>query len=67
MTLRPVNSSEIWYVRRRPRRIAVDLAQGCTTAEVARKNGVTNARISQLRQELKSSWGEFQHEPSPAN
>jgi hypothetical protein len=49
---------------RRTRRIAADLAKGCTTSEVARKYGVTAARISQLRQELKDSWSEFQHEPA---
>jgi hypothetical protein len=49
---------------RRTRRIATDLAKGSTTSEVARKYGVTAARISQLRQELKNSWGEFQHEPA---
>ena len=49
---------------RRTRRIAADLAKGCTTSEVARKYGVTAARISQLRQELTDSWGEFQHEPA---
>ena len=48
---------------RRTRRIAADLARGCTTTEVASKNGVTAGRISQLRQELRTSWCEFQHEP----
>ena len=48
---------------RRTRQIAADLAQGCTTSEVARKFGVSAGRISQMRKELKSSWGEFQHEP----
>lgn len=52
---------------RRTRRIAADLAKGCTTSEVARKYGVTAARISQLRQELKDSWSEFQHEPALAS
>ena len=51
---------------RRTRRIATDLATGCTTSEVARKYGVTAARISQLRRELAESWGEFQHEPALA-
>lgn len=49
---------------RRTRRIAADLAKGCTTSEVANKYGVTAGRISQLRQELKNSWSEFQHEPA---
>ena len=51
---------------RRTRRIAADLAKGCTTSEVAHKYGVTAARISQLRRELAESWGEFQHEPGLA-
>ena len=51
---------------RRTRRIASDLAKGCTTSEVAHKYGVTAARISQLRRELAESWGEFQHEPTLA-
>ena len=54
-----------WFATlcRRTRRIAADLARGCTTSEVARKYGVTAGRISQLRRELAESWGEFQHEP----
>jgi len=40
---------------RRTRRIAVDLAIGGTTADVARKYGVTAGRISQLRRELAQS------------
>jgi len=51
---------------RRTRQIAADLAQGCTTSEAARKYGVSAGRISQLRQELKNSWREFQHEPALA-
>jgi hypothetical protein len=48
---------------RRTRQIATDLALGGTSSDVARKYGVTAGRISQLRRELKASWGEFQHEP----
>jgi hypothetical protein len=51
-------------LRQRTRRIAADLATGCTTSEVAKKHGVTASRISQLRQELAVSWSEFQHEPA---
>jgi hypothetical protein len=47
---------------KRSRRIACDLAKGCTTAETARKFGVTAGRISQLRRELEASWLEFQQE-----
>jgi hypothetical protein len=47
----------------RTRRIAADLARGCTTAEVAARFGLSAARISQLRRELAKSWSEFQHEP----
>jgi hypothetical protein len=49
---------------RRTRQIAADLAQGGTTAEVARKYDVTSGRISQLRRELATSWSKFQQEPA---
>ena len=44
----------------RTRLIAKALALGCSTAEVARKFGVSPGRISQLRGELESSWAVFQ-------
>jgi hypothetical protein len=50
----------------RTRRIAADLARGCTTAEVAVRFGLSRARISQLRRELARSWDKFQQEPSLA-
>jgi len=40
----------------RLRRIARDLAQSCSTKEVARKHGVTASRISQMRRELLDGW-----------
>lgn len=43
-------------------KIARDLAHGYSTEEVARKNGVSASRISQLRRSLKTSWQVFQGE-----
>jgi hypothetical protein len=51
---------------RRMRQIAMDLASGYSTSEVARKQGVTAGRISQLRRTLEESWTDFQHETVPA-
>jgi hypothetical protein len=50
---------------KRTKRIARDLARGCTTAETARKYGVTAGRVSQLRRQLEESWFDFQAEPVP--
>ena len=47
----------------RLRKIALALAAGETTTEVAKKFNLTAARISQLRQWLKRSWEAFQGEP----
>lgn len=54
-----------WLSRlsRRMRSVAVDLARGFTTSEVARKYDVSSGRISQLRRELCGSWRAFQGEP----
>lgn len=49
---------------RRTRRIAMDLARGFSTSEVASKFGVTASRISQLRRELQASWQRYQAEPA---
>jgi hypothetical protein len=46
----------------RMKEIAKDLAYGGTTSEVARKHGLTNGRISQLRRTLENSWLAFQQE-----
>ena len=46
----------------RTRRIAEMLAMGETTSGVARQFKLSSARISQLREELKTSWERF-HEP----
>jgi len=53
-----------WFatLTQRTKQIAKDLAFGCSTSEVARKHGVTAARISQLRWILEESWAAFQHE-----
>jgi len=53
-----------WFatLSRRMKRIAKDLAFGCSTSEVAAKHGVTASRISQMRRSLAESWGEFQGE-----
>ena len=52
-----------WFATlpRRLTRIATDLAVGFTTAEMARRYGVTAGRISQIRRELEASWRAFQH------
>jgi hypothetical protein len=59
--------SRAWFASLGPRtrRIAADLAKGCSTSEVARKHRVSAGRISQLRRELENSWTEFQHEGAP--
>jgi uncharacterized protein (DUF433 family) len=43
----------------RSRRIAMTLAMGETTSDVARQFKVSPARISQMREELKTSWESF--------
>lgn len=47
---------------KRERKIALSLAGGETTSGVAKKFGVTSARISQLRGWLRQSWERFQSE-----
>lgn len=51
---------------RRIRDIALALANGEGTGAAAAEFGLSPARISQLRRELKQSWEEFQHAPIPA-
>jgi hypothetical protein len=46
----------------RDRRIALDLAEGQATGEVARRHGVSPARISQLRRVFQGSYREFHGE-----
>jgi FixJ family two-component response regulator len=46
----------------RDRRIAEELAMGQATSQVAQELGITSARISQKRQELRASWQVFQGE-----
>lgn len=48
----------------RLRQIACALATGERTCNVARKFGLTSARVSQIRSELRSAWEAFQGEPS---
>jgi DNA-binding NarL/FixJ family response regulator len=43
----------------RARRIAEDLALGEKTQDLARKHGLSQGRISQLRRELHSDWQRF--------
>ena len=54
----------IWLesLPRRNRRIALALAIGHTTGQVAKRFHVSPGRISQLRQEMQRSWQEFQGE-----
>ena len=47
---------------RRDRKIALKLAVGETTSDTARQFGLSEARISQLRRELKLAWDAFQGE-----
>lgn len=53
-----------WLQRhsRRKRRIAVALSLGNTTADVAKKFGVSPGRVSQIRAELHGSWLRFHGE-----
>ena len=55
-----------WMSRftRRMRRIARELASGWSTGELARRHGLSAARISQLRREFHDSWMEFQGQAS---
>ena len=59
---------EAWLKRldRRRRRIALKLAEGETTTSAARHFSVSQARVSQLRRELRDSWQAFQGEEPPA-
>ena len=54
-------------LKRRDRRIAEFLALGNHTSEAARKFGVSEGRVSQLRRELAEKWRRYVGEqPSPA-
>jgi hypothetical protein len=57
-----------WFkaLNRKKRKIAQTLARGETTGMVAHMYGLSSARVSQLRQELKRSWETFQGEPAVA-
>jgi len=52
---------------RRARRMAEDLAAGERTRDVARRYGVSAARVSQLRRELQKSWEEFIEDSDDVN
>jgi hypothetical protein len=56
-----------WFatLSRRMKQIARDLADGCSTSEVAERHGLSPGRISQLRRTLEQSWGAFQQEAAP--
>ena len=49
----------------RKRRVAEALALGHSTSEVARRYGISAARVSQLRSELHDAWHRFQGELEP--
>ena len=51
-----------WSLPKRNRRIAQALASGDATSDVAEEYGLSWSRISQLRQELRRSWLDFQGE-----
>jgi hypothetical protein len=51
----------------RARLMAEDLAAGERTRDVARKYGVSAARVSQLRRELQKSWEEFVEDSDDVN
>ena len=54
-----------WLTSLKPRmrRIAKTLATGETTTNVARRFALSQARVSQIRRELKDAWETFQGEP----
>ena len=56
-----------WFatLTKRMKEIAKDLAFGCSTSEVAKKHGVTAARISQLRRSLEESWARVSARSGP--
>jgi hypothetical protein len=49
-------------LQRSKRQVALRLATGDTTSDAARRFQVTQSRVSQLRQELRQNWDEFQGE-----
>ena len=49
-------------LRSRDRRVAEALADGDSTGEIARRFGISAARVSQLRRELHASWEKFHAE-----
>ena len=53
-------------LKRRDRQIAILLAQGYSTSDVAGRFGLSPGRISQLRRQLHDSWQSFQGEPATA-
>ncbi len=53
-----------WFasLTERMKKIARDLAMGCSTSEVAKTHGISPGRISQLRRILEESWTAFQQD-----
>ena len=49
----------LWSLPATKEKVAVELAQENTTAEVAQNNGLTAGRVSQMRRELEVSWRRF--------
>ena len=52
---------------RRDRKIALKLAVGETTSDTARHFGLSEARISQLRKQMKSAWQRFTGDATDGN
>ena len=53
-------------LKRFKRQVALRLARGDSTSEAAQYFRLSRARISQLRQELRTSWNDFQAVPAAA-
>jgi hypothetical protein len=53
-------------LKRTKRQVALQLAVGDTTSEVAGLFGMSSSRVSQLRNELQQDWDEFQAMPATA-
>jgi hypothetical protein len=53
-----------WFatLTKRMKKIAIDLAFGCSTLEVAEKHEVTAERISQIPRMLEEWWAAFQQQ-----
>jgi RNA polymerase sigma factor (sigma-70 family) len=52
---------------RRDRRVALKLAEGHSTSDVAERFGLSAGRVSQLRSQFHTSWRSFHHETAVEN